>query len=401
MKYFLDTNAVLDLGKSIFNYSPFMLSDVTLQELEAIKTNRNKIEDLRHKAKKVVKLLLNNLGKYEVIHFTSQVNSIMKGLGADDIPDNRICACVVRATQLTSEEIVFITSDLCCTVNAQDIFHLKTETPKISEKIYKGYQLLKGNTAEIIETMSDPSFMNKFARNEYLLTYNIDTDSEGEMRFDGEKFVNLKLPPSRYIKGKNALQRCALDILNNQDITVAAILGCYGSGKTFLALRMALYAVCEKGYQSRAVGIREPIGEGRESGYLPGSLDEKLENYFLPLVHNLDGGEFELESLKQRGILESISPHYLKGTTYSSSILLVDEAEDLTEKQIKLIGTRLGEESRVFFSGDYKQSIINATESNALVEMIESFKGNKNFGCIYLNSDVRSSTSQMFANLFE
>ena len=56
------------------------------------------------------------------------------------------------------------------------------------------------------------------------------------MRWDGEKFVGLKLPPSKFIKGKNALQRCALDMLNNPSITVCAILGEYGSGKSFLAL---------------------------------------------------------------------------------------------------------------------------------------------------------------------
>lgn len=72
--------------------------------------------------------------------------------------------------------------------------------------------------------------------NEYLLIQNTDDDSEKEMRWDGSKFVALKLPPSKYIKGKNALQRCALDMLNNPNITVCAILGEYGSGKSFLAM---------------------------------------------------------------------------------------------------------------------------------------------------------------------
>lgn len=82
--------------------------------------------------------------------------------------------------------------------------------------------------------------------NEYLIIHNTDDDSEKEMRFDGQCFVPLKLPSSKFIKAKNSLQRCALDILNNQDITIAAILGGYGSGKTFLSLQMALYNVTEK-----------------------------------------------------------------------------------------------------------------------------------------------------------
>ena len=122
--------------------------------------------------------------------------------------------------------------------------------------------------------------------------------------------------------------------------------------------------------------------------------------YFQPLIQQLHGGEFELNKLKQQGVLESNIPYYLKGTTYDNSILIVDEAEDLTKKQLRLIGTRLGENSKIFLSGDYKQSVIDTSKNNALVEMCNTFKGNKNFGCIYLNEDVRSETSKMFAELF-
>lgn len=107
-----------------------------------------------------------------------------------------------------------------------------------------------------------------------------------------------------------------------------------------------------------------------------------------------------MEGLKQRGILESNIPYYLKGTTYHDTVILVDEAEDLTEKQIKLIGTRLGENSRIFWAGDYKQSVINSTESNALVRMCSELKGNPMFGCVCLGEDVRSETSKLFAGLF-
>ena len=237
--------------------------------------------------------------------------------------------------------------------------------------------------------------------NEYLIIQNTDDSSEKEMRFDGEKFVALKLPPSKYIKAKNSLQRCALDILNNQDITIAAILGGYGSGKTFITMQMALYSVNEKGYQSKILGVRSPQGEGKEIGYLPGDMESKVEGFFEPLTQQLDGGEFELESLKQRGVLETNIPFYMKGTTYNNTVILVDEAEDLDDKQIRLVGTRVGANSKICFSGDYKQSVINTTDSNALVKMCNEFKGNKNFATIYLGEDVRSSTSKMFANLFQ
>ena len=243
--------------------------------------------------------------------------------------------------------------------------------------------------------------INQFYPNEYLIIKNVDDGSENEMRWDGEKFVQLKLPPSKYIKGKNALQRCALDMLNNPAITVCAVLGTYGSGKTRLTLSMAKYSVVDKGAQSKIIGIREPVGHGKQVGYLKGSFEDKTEMFFLPLAQQLDGGMFELESMKQRGVLESNILFYLKGVTYNDSIIVVDESEDLSEEQIRLVGTRVGEESRIFFNGDYKQAVARADTNNPLVKMCNALKGSPLFGCIYLEEDVRSKTSQLFANLFE
>lgn len=242
---------------------------------------------------------------------------------------------------------------------------------------------------------------SKWYTNEYCLIHNTDDDTIREMRFDGNLFVPLKLPPSKYIKGKNPLQRCALDMLNNPAITVCAILGNYGSGKTALTMRMSIYAVKEKGWQSQILGVREPHGEGKEVGFLPGDLNMKTDFFFAPLVDQLEGGEFEIERMKQQGILEENIPYYLKGRTFNNTCLIVDEAEDMTEKQIRLIGTRVGDNSRIFFNGDHQQSTIDPTKNNALVKMCKELRGNSNFATIYLETDVRSETSKMFANLFK
>jgi predicted ribonuclease YlaK len=166
-------------------------------------------------------------------------------------------------------------------------------------------------------------------------------------------------------------------------------------------MQMALYAVQEKGWQSKIVGVREPIGEGCDVGYLKGDFEEKTDNFFLPLVQQLNGGEFELEKLKQTGVLESTIPFYLKGQTFPNTVMLVDEAEDLSDKQIRLVGTRVGENSKIIFDGDYKQAVGNNSKTNPLVRMCNELKGNEKFACIYLDEDVRSSTSKMFAQLFE
>ncbi len=267
-------------------------------------------------------------------------------------------------------------------------------------EVYKGYKRISGATNEINEYMANIQ-PGDFCINEYLIINNTDDDSEKEMRWDGEQFVMLRLPPAKVLKARNSLQRCALDLLNNKDITACAILGTYGSGKTMLTLKMAKYLVLEKGYQSNIVGIREPVGHGKQVGYLKGTFEDKTKMFFLPLSQQLDGGEFELDSLVQRGVLETNILFYLKGTTYNSSCLVVDEAEDLNEQQIRLVGTRVGENSRIFFNGDYKQSVIKDNTDNALVKMCNELKNSPLFGCIYLEDDVRSDTSKLFANLFQ
>ena len=395
-KKFYDTNAVLKLQSKIFE-DEFVLSSTTLHELEHIKTSKNKDEETKYNARKAIHLLDEKSDRYNVVTFTTDVDELMHEYGVFDSPDNEIIACAKYYSK--KEDIVFVTNDICLK-NIARYFGLEVCSVIGKENIYKGYKIIKGTSEQINIAMENMDFSD-WNINEYLIIQNTDDDSEKEMRFDGEKFVSLKLPSSKFIKAKNSLQRCALDILNNQDITIAAILGGFGSGKTHLSMQMALYNVNEKGYQSKILGVRSPQGEGKEVGFLPGDLNSKVEGFFEPLTQQLNGGEFELESLKQRGVLETNIPFYMKGTTYNDTIFVVDEAEDLDEKQIRLVGTRVGANSKIYFAGDYKQSVINTTTNNALIKMCNEFKGNKQFATIYLGEDVRSSTSKMFANLFE
>ena len=400
-KKFYDTNAILDLQDKMFE-DDFYISSISLQEMENIKTSGRKDEETKYKARKALHLLDENKDKYEVVIYTTAMENYIVEKQLEVTPDTKIIASCAFSRGLLSQDtdFVFVTNDIACKMIASKIFGLEVESVGEKENIYKGYRVIKGSSEQINTIMGNMDFSD-WNINEYLIIQNTDDNSEKEMRFDGEKFVALKLPSSKFIKAKNSLQRCALDILNNQDITIAAILGGFGSGKTHLSMQMALYNVNEKGYQSKILGVRSPQGEGKEVGFLPGDLNSKVEGFFEPLTQQLNGGEFELESLKQRGVLETNIPFYMKGTTYNDTILVVDEAEDLDEKQIRLVGTRVGSNSKIYFAGDYKQSVINTTTNNALVKMCNEFKGNKQFATIYLGEDVRSSTSKMFANLFE
>ena len=108
-----------------------------------------------------------------------------------------------------------------------------------------------------------------------------------------------------------------------------------------------------------------------------------------------------MKELVRQEILSANVFYYMKGTTYDETVMLCDEAEDLTEKQIKLVGTRVGKNSKIYFSGDYKQSLLDSSEFNPFLRMCGKLKGNPLFACVYLTEDVRSETSKMFADLFD
>lgn len=396
---FYDTNALLVLQDKILD-EKFYISSITLQELENIKTSRSKDDEVKYKARKLLHLLDENHDKYDVYIYNLEVESFLVNNRLDLTNDNKIVGCA-KFIAHKFDDFIFVTDDLCCKTIAYYIFNLSVESVSNNrDSIYKGYKEIKGNTSVINDIMSNMN-LSEWNINEYLVIYNTDDLTYKEMRFDGEKFVALKLPSSKYIKGKNSLQRCALDALLNPDITICAVLGTYGSGKTYLSLQMALYNVQEKGNQSKILGVREVLGEGAEIGFLPGDMEDKVGKFFAPLLHSLKGGEFELERLKQNGILETNVPIFMKGTTYNETCIVVDEAEDLTKSQIRLIGTRLGENSKIYFAGDYKQSVINKTTDNALIKMCNELKGNPKFACICLDEDVRSETSKIFADLFK
>lgn len=392
--YFLDTNILLKHLDRVKQLNKFYISSVTLEELEDIKTSGKKTEDVRYAARRAVRWLNENENNFECIVYGVDVSE-------EDIVTNDdkiiLCCCYIRKHQ--SEPVTFVTDDMLCKLLAQRKFNIPVETwVNSGETIYKGYVEITGTSEQINEYLSNYQMEDLYI-NEYLIINNTDDGSTKEMRFDGQGFVPLKLPPSKYIKGKNALQRCALDALMN--FGVVTILGTFGSGKSFLCTKMGLYHVLEKGTCAKMVCVRETRGEGEQQGYLPGSLEEKIAPFNFPIAQQLDGGEWEMEKLKSSGQLEFQVPYFMKGTTYNETVMVVDEAEDLKEAQIRLIGTRIGQSAKIYFSGDFRQSVINKTTDNALIRMCNELKGDPDFACVCLEEDVRSSISKKFAYMFE
>jgi len=134
--------------------------------------------------------------------------------------------------------------------------------------------------------------------------------------------------------------------------------GSAGTGKTFLALYLALLEILETRDQSKIILIRSAVPT-REIGHLPGTLEEKTALYELPyhdICWELVGRKSTYQDMKDAGLIEFMTTSFIRGLTWDNAIVIVDEGENMTFHEINSIMTRLGENSRVIFTGDIIQT---------------------------------------------
>jgi PhoH-like ATPase len=196
----------------------------------------------------------------------------------------------------------------------------------------------------------------------------------------------------------------------NKNIPIKIICGGYGAGKTMIAVKCAENMV-NKCFYNKLMLVRNPIpADDIDIGALPGDKHSKVGSYFKSMTQYLTdySNGLEIDSFdpnneyaaKQRGyelIMEI--PSFMKGMSVLDTIMIVDECEDLNVKLIKMLGTRVGKNSCVVFTGDYHQSEKKYKADSGMNKMIECLKGDPLVGIIVLEEDVRSSVSKLFANI--
>lgn len=159
--------------------------------------------------------------------------------------------------------------------------------------------------------------------------------------------------------------------------------GTAGSGKTFLAMYMALEDVLDKSNTFENVVICRSIVPTREIGFLPGTLDEKIDAYTGPyrqICSELFDDKCAYDKLNKAGSIEFISTSHIRGTTISDSIIIVDEMQNCTFHELDSIITRVGQNCRIIFCGDYHQSDFTKsqdkagiTQFTAILELMKKF----------------------------
>jgi PhoH-like ATPase len=214
------------------------------------------------------------------------------------------------------------------------------------------------------------------------------------------------------IRPRNLEQRLALDLLLDPAVPLVALVGKAGTGKTLLALAAGLAMTVEQRQYRRLLVARPIFPMGRDLGYLPGELDEKLRPWMQPIYDNLEYllGEAEspvgpdghpIEQLLDRGMLEVEALTYIRGRSLPKQYMIVDEAQNLTPHEVKTIVTRAGEGTKVVLTGDVFQidhPYLDA-QSNGLSFLIEKMQGQRLFAHVNLEKGERSQLAQLASDL--
>jgi PhoH-like ATPase len=211
------------------------------------------------------------------------------------------------------------------------------------------------------------------------------------------------------IKPRNAEQTFAVSALINNKIPLVTITGKAGTGKTLLALAAALFV--KKDF--RQIYVARPVIplSNKDIGFLPGDVDSKLAPYMQPLWDNLkviqdqfpdtDKHHLQINQMikDEKLIVEPLS--YIRGRSLQRIYFIVDEAQNLTPHEIKTIITRVGEGTKIVFTGDIYQidHPYLDSQSNGLSYLIETFKGQKLYAHINLEKGERSELAELASNL--
>jgi len=213
------------------------------------------------------------------------------------------------------------------------------------------------------------------------------------------------------VRPRNKEQSFAIDILLDESIRLVTLVGKAGTGKTLMALASGLQKVLTEGAYARLLVSRPVMPLGRDVGYLPGTIEEKLNPWMRPIFDNLEyvfttgGGRFDAgrsyEELLAAGTIQVEPLTYIRGRTLPHQFLIVDEAQNLTPHEVKTIITRVGEATKVILTGDPYQidnPYVDAT-SNGLTTIVEKFKGEVMAGHVTLSKGERSALAELASNI--
>lgn len=421
-RFLLDTNVLLHDANclEVFADNEVIIPISVLDELDHIKTRpdekgRNarsvirRLDELRAlgSINAGVRLPSGSLVRVELNHRTALPPSL------SDSVDNRLIRTALGLRDDGSgAPVILVTKDInlrvkcdALGITAQD--YERDKLAKTPSALYSGFRTVFVPSATIDELYARRSVtieMPDAHMNEFVLLQSVDREKHsGIGRVVGSDRLVMVTPPLEAwgIKPRNLEQKLALSLLMDPEIKLVTLVGRAGSGKSLMAAASALHQTVERNIFQRALLSRPVQPLGRDIGFLPGTVEEKLApwmaalNDSLELLFAKDIGM--LDTYKRQGIIQVEPLTYIRGRSIPNSFMIVDEAQNLTPHEIKTIITRLGEGSKVVLTGDIDQidSAFLDFASNGLTYVVEKMKHSHITGHMTLQKGERSELATL------
>tara|TARA_R110002124_G_scaffold68061_1_gene184556 strand:- start:746 stop:2053 length:1308 start_codon:yes stop_codon:yes gene_type:complete len=430
--YILDTNVFLTNANSVYE---FRNNDIVvpLKVLDEIDKHKKRQDGVGLNARMIIRILdelrsKGNLHKGVRIRKGSGILSV-KEYDIEDLPigcdiksaDNEILTTAITEKKRNPKrKVILVTRDINMRVKC-DSLEIMTEDYAPNKVVDDEKHLFIGFKKHLV----DDQLINQFYEGEEIVFEKDDgvffpnqflmlVSNSNEKKSALAKFVNYHSKLERVVETKDTVwglrprnkeQTFAIDLLNDPIVPIVTLVGKAGCGKTLLAIAAGLDQVLEKRMFKKLIVSRPIQPLGKDIGYLPGTMEEKMRPWLMPIQDNIDfllnGNSKSMEMFFDDGTIQVEALTYIRGRSISNAYVIIDEAQNLTTHELKTIITRVGENTKIVLTGDVEQidSVYLDATSNGLSYAVEKFKHHDLAGHVTLLKGERSKVATLASKI--
>ena len=430
--YVLDTSVYLTNAECIYAFKNHDIH-VPLKVFEEIDKHKKRQDAVGAQARKIIRIWddLRTGGSLDkgvrIRKGLGIVKSISAaGIAPDDlprdldikIPDHLIIATAMKAQRESTRKVILVSRDINMRVIA-DAVGLVSEDFQNNQIVDTSENIFTGYTTVLVDDQIIDRFYERqsvyldtsglFSNQYVMLVSNANEKKTALGRYVNKGTPLRQLITSRQkvwgIKPRNKEQQFLMDALMDPNIQIVTAIGKAGSGKTICAIAAGLEQTIDEVKQeyTRVIVSRPVQPLGKDIGFLPGTMEEKMSPWLMPIQDNLQflmgNDKITLDIYMQKGTIEIEALTYIRGRSISNAFIIIDEAQNLTTHELKTIITRVGEGTKIVLTGDVEQIdnvYIDAT-SNGLTHAVEKFKKFELASHITLNKGERSKVATFAA----